>query len=447
MTAISVKDLRVARDGTDVLHGVSFDVPAGSVYALLGGNGAGKSTTLLTLLGFLEPGSGQATVLGSDVAAEIKHVREQVAYLPEAATLYPHLDAYENLSYFLDLAGRTIDTAALDGALDAVDLQTDARIRPMSGYSKGMRQKVAIALALLRETPVLLLDEPTSGLDPVAIDEFNTLIRQLATDGKTVLMVTHDVYGACQVADRIGLLRRGELVGTFETDGEHRIDTEAVHAAFAGESRSMSRVITIARDEWRQWRRSRLAVAGLTVFAALLIIVSILTAFDVSEARHERQHQQAEAQTTFLDQPDRHPHRMVHYGHYVFRAPAPLALFDPGVDSVTGQSIFLEGHRQNSAMFADARAEGPYRRVRDADAGQTLSPVPSAPAHRAGPCGHRARAGGPNAWPAALPRCERTDPADGQGARTGGSDRIAVAPRFNRRACRRGDGVKALSPR
>ncbi|MGB3455609.1 MAG: DUF3526 domain-containing protein [Litorimonas sp.] len=119
----------------------------------------------------------------------------------------------------------------------------------------------------------------------------------------------------------------------------------------------MSAVLTIARDEWRQWRRSRLAVAGLAVFAALLVIVSVLTALDVSEARHQRLHQQAEAEETFLGQPDRHPHRMVHYGHYVFRAPAPLASFDPGVDAVTGQSMFLEGHRQNSAMFADVRAE------------------------------------------------------------------------------------------
>ncbi|MGB6230966.1 MAG: DUF3526 domain-containing protein [Litorimonas sp.] len=119
----------------------------------------------------------------------------------------------------------------------------------------------------------------------------------------------------------------------------------------------MSRISTIARDEWRQWRRSRLSVAGLVLFAGLLLVVSVLTALDVSEARHQRLHQQAEAEQTFLDQPDRHPHRMVHYGHYVFRAPAPLALFDPGVDAVTGQSLFLEGHRQNSAMFADARAE------------------------------------------------------------------------------------------
>lgn len=119
----------------------------------------------------------------------------------------------------------------------------------------------------------------------------------------------------------------------------------------------MSAVTRIAREEWRQWGRSRLAVATLGVFAVLLVVTTLLTATDMIDARHDRLHQQAEAEQTFLDQPARHPHRMVHYGHYVFRAPPPLAVFDPGVDSVTGQSLFLEGHRQNAAMFADARAQ------------------------------------------------------------------------------------------
>jgi len=119
----------------------------------------------------------------------------------------------------------------------------------------------------------------------------------------------------------------------------------------------MSTSLTIAREEWRQWRRSRLAMLSLIVFSLLLVFTTVLTLLDAQEARHERLHQQEQAEQTFLDQPDRHPHRMVHYGHYVFRAPPPLAIFDPGVDAVTGQSIFLEGHRQNSAMFADARGE------------------------------------------------------------------------------------------
>jgi len=118
----------------------------------------------------------------------------------------------------------------------------------------------------------------------------------------------------------------------------------------------MNHVITIAKEEWRYWLRSRLAQIGIIVFTGLLLATTVLTASRVSDLRHERQHQQEEAEQAFINQPARHPHRMVHYGHYAFRAPTPLAQFDPGVDAVTGQSIFLEGHHQNTAMFADARA-------------------------------------------------------------------------------------------
>lgn len=95
-----------------------------------------------------------------------------------------------------------------------------------------MRQKTAIALALLRDAPILLLDEPTSGLDPVAIDEFNRLIGQLSAQGSTILMVTHDVYGACHVANKIGLLRDGQIVGKFDAPPNGYIDSETVHNAF-----------------------------------------------------------------------------------------------------------------------------------------------------------------------------------------------------------------------
>lgn len=118
----------------------------------------------------------------------------------------------------------------------------------------------------------------------------------------------------------------------------------------------MTKMLTIARDEWRFWLRSRLALWGIGVFAFLLVATSILTAFQTREAEQDRAQNQAAAEERFVTQPDRHPHRMVHYGHYVFRAPAPLAVVDPGLDSVTGQSVFLEGHRQNSAAFADVSA-------------------------------------------------------------------------------------------
>ncbi len=230
---LEARSLSLVREGNAVLDDVSFKVARGEIFALLGGNGAGKSSTLLTFLGFLEPSDGEVLVDGQRVGSDVAAARAAIAYLPEAASLYGHMTAYENLDYFLDLAGRSAGRADIDAALDRVALPQEARIRRLQSYSKGMRQKTAIALALLRETPILLLDEPTSGLDPVAIDEFHDLVKTLAEGGQTILMVTHDVYGACQVADRVGLLRQGKLVGSFSAENGERIDTETVHAAFA----------------------------------------------------------------------------------------------------------------------------------------------------------------------------------------------------------------------
>lgn len=232
-TPLEARSVSLVREGNAVLDDVSFSVAQGEIFALLGGNGAGKSSTLLTFLGFLQPSSGEVLVNGLSVHADVAAARSAMAYLPEAATLYGHMSAYENLEYFLDLAGRKATRSELDAAFDRVALVYEARSRRLRSYSKGMRQKAAIALALLRETPILLLDEPTSGLDPVAIDEFHDLVKALASSGQTILMVTHDVYGACQVADRVGLLRRGKLVGSFAAEPSERIDTETVHAAFA----------------------------------------------------------------------------------------------------------------------------------------------------------------------------------------------------------------------
>ncbi|MEP2603725.1 MAG: ATP-binding cassette domain-containing protein [Paraglaciecola sp.] len=230
---IKADSLCVSIKNKSILKNLNFHVDTGEIYALLGGNGAGKSTTLKTLLGFNAPSSGSVTIEGKEVTQALNFVRGKTAYLPESATLYSHLTARENVNYFLSLADIKKTDDEVNQAFDRVALQADARDRHMQTYSKGMRQKTAIALAILREASIFLLDEPTSGLDPVAIDEFNQLVRELASTGATILMVTHDVYGACQVANRIGLLRDGELVGEFAAAGNSRIDTEQVHAAFA----------------------------------------------------------------------------------------------------------------------------------------------------------------------------------------------------------------------
>ncbi|ANM29500.1 ABC transporter ATP-binding protein [Acidobacteria bacterium Mor1] len=233
---LEADNLCVNRGGKSVLEDLSFSVASREVYALLGGNGAGKSTTLLVFLGFLPVARGEARVSGKTASAHPNEVRRCAAYLPESVSLYPHLTARENLDYFLKLAGIAPQATAVESALDRVGLQSSVRDMRMGSFSKGMRQKVAIALALLRDTEILLLDEPTSGLDPRGIDEFHGLIRGLSDAGKTVLMVTHDVYGACQVADRIGLLRDRKLVAEFEAPSGGRIDTETVHRAFGGGS-------------------------------------------------------------------------------------------------------------------------------------------------------------------------------------------------------------------
>jgi ABC-2 type transport system ATP-binding protein len=236
MAVIDVRDLSVERGGKTVLDALSLSVAAGEIYALLGGNGAGKSTTLSALLGFLKPTSGSMAVAGVDPATDAEAARHKIAYLPENVALYEHLTARENVEYFLALAGETHGADEIEAAFDAAGLQPEARNRPLGGYSKGMRQKVAIALAFVRQVPVLLLDEPTSGLDPRATADFNALIGTLKERGTAILMVTHDLLGAADCADRIGFLDRGRIVeevgraAGYDVMALHRRYGEAVAA-------------------------------------------------------------------------------------------------------------------------------------------------------------------------------------------------------------------------
>lgn len=224
---IAIDNLALRRGSRAVLTNLSLQVAAGEIYALLGGNGAGKSTALSVLLGFLKPEAGTVRVAGIDPVEAADLARQRIAYLPENVALYDQLSAYENIAYFMALAGSEPDQAAMDVALDAAGLQQEARGRRISGYSKGMRQKVAIAMAVLRNVPVLLLDEPTSGLDPRATSDFNALLGSLKARGTAILMVTHDLLGAADCADRIGFLAGGRIVEEVRpADG---IDVLALH--------------------------------------------------------------------------------------------------------------------------------------------------------------------------------------------------------------------------
>ncbi|KQY80976.1 ABC transporter ATP-binding protein [Pelomonas sp. Root1444] len=216
-----------------ILRGLDLAVLPGQIYALLGANGAGKSTALSLFLGFLRPRSGTLRVAGIDPAAEPAKARSQLAYIPENVALYGHLSARENVAYLLHLAGRKESDAAIGAALQAAGLAPAAHDQRVAGFSKGMRQKVSIALALARRVPALLLDEPTSGLDPQATADFHALLDALRRQGVAVLMVTHDLLGAVDTADCIGFLDQGRMAEEVRTAGTERFDVQALHRRYA----------------------------------------------------------------------------------------------------------------------------------------------------------------------------------------------------------------------
>ena len=232
--ALHAKDVAAGYAGRTVLHGLDLAVHAGEIYALLGTNGAGKSTALNLFLGFLRPQAGAVRVMGIDPAAEPEKARRQLAYIPENVALYEHLSARENVAYLLHLAGQRASDAAIVDALTAAGLDPAAHGRRVSGFSKGMRQKVSIGLAVARQVPALLLDEPTSGLDPQAAADFHALLAGLRGRGVAVLMVTHDLLGAVEIADRIGFLDKGRLAQEACATGPERFDVRALHRRYAG---------------------------------------------------------------------------------------------------------------------------------------------------------------------------------------------------------------------
>lgn len=234
MTAVlEAKNLIVDYKQHRAIDGLNLVVPKGCVYALLGGNGAGKTTTISTFLTFNRPSSGEVLIEGQSPHLNHELVKAKIAYLPENVALYDLMTGLENLQFFCSLAGVVLEKIQAHQLLLDNGLQEAAHDKRVKTYSKGMRQKVGLAIASAKHASAMLLDEPTSGLDPSAANDFAQRVRSAADKGMAVLMATHDLFNAKQVADRIGIMKAGQLVEEFDAHTVQHDELEQKYLAHA----------------------------------------------------------------------------------------------------------------------------------------------------------------------------------------------------------------------
>ncbi len=192
---------------------LNLTVESGEVFGFLGPNGAGKTTTIAMLLGLVRPSEGQAIVLGHDMQREPAAALRRVGAMIEAPAFYPYLSGADNLRVLARAGG--IPLARVEQALAAVDLRERARDK-VATYSQGMKQRLAIAAALLPDPELIMLDEPTNGLDPAGTVEIRALIRDLAASGRTILLCSHLLHEVEQLCQRVAILKEGRLIAAGE---------------------------------------------------------------------------------------------------------------------------------------------------------------------------------------------------------------------------------------
>ena len=209
---------------------VTLTIQPGEVFCLLGANGAGKTTTINLFLNFISPTAGEARIGGLNVVQHPVETKQRLAYIPEQVTLYRNLTGLENLRFFSRLAKAAADSDdELLAILDQVGLRSDQAGRRVGTYSKGMRQKVGIAITIAKGATALLLDEPTSGLDPKAANDFSVLLSDLRARGVAILMATHDLFRAKESGTRVGIMKHGRLVESMDTKQLGHSDLEQIY--------------------------------------------------------------------------------------------------------------------------------------------------------------------------------------------------------------------------
>jgi ABC-2 type transport system ATP-binding protein len=226
--SIKVEQLTKLYGKQVAVDAISFDIPTGQVVGFLGPNGAGKSTTMKMITGYIPPSSGTGTVCGIDLVQDSIEVRKLVGYLPENNPLYLDMYVKEYLEFIAGISGVKQIKSSVERAIEMTKL-TPERHKKVGQLSKGYRQRVGLAQALIHEPKVLILDEPTSGLDPIQVVEIRQVIKDLGKD-KTVLLSTHIMQEVEAMCDRVIMISKGklvadDLVSTLTKDGKSLEDT------------------------------------------------------------------------------------------------------------------------------------------------------------------------------------------------------------------------------
>ena len=258
MTAVRVRELRKSYGALEAVRGIDFEIAAGEVFGLLGPNGAGKTTTVEILEGYRRRSGGEVEVLGEDPEKAGAAFRERVGVVLQSSSLYPNLTAREHLRVFAGYYAKPRDVDEVV-ALVGLTEKADARVRTLSG---GQKRRLDLGLALVGDPDLIFLDEPTTGFDPAARRTAWETVRGLRRLGKTILLTTHYLDEAEQLADRVAVLREGEIVsvgrpsdltaGEVETEIRYRRNGEVVVVRTGEPTRVLHELTAEALAEGRE---------------------------------------------------------------------------------------------------------------------------------------------------------------------------------------------------
>lgn len=208
---VNVEKITKQFDGKQVLKGISFSLYSGEIFVLLGPNGAGKTTTVKILAGILSPTSGEVYVLGQKMDINSTEVKRYIGYLPDEPYIYNKLTGKEFIEFIMSVYKKRIDAELYKLLISQFELK-EVITQPIDTYSKGMKQKLLLTSIFLRQPEIYILDEPLIGLDPVSINFFKRYIKHLAENGKTIILCTHLIDLAEQVANRIAIIYEGKIL-------------------------------------------------------------------------------------------------------------------------------------------------------------------------------------------------------------------------------------------